>query len=162
MRETLAVWEFDKVVASGLAARVALDQLEPPDVEVVLLTSRGDGRRGAPRALRKPASVDPGLAERFHALLRVPGRHGLSLLVGISSQTRPSSSRPAAFFPSRYITASAVALSSSWPFHDVAVEQNAPSVATTPPRRAVDRWTLALRTPLSPLLEEEGTLAARH
>ncbi len=42
LRETLGVWEFDKELAPALAARVALDQLEPPDIEVLLLSSRGD------------------------------------------------------------------------------------------------------------------------
>ncbi len=42
MRETLSVWEFDRELAPGLAARVAPDQLEPPDLEVVLLARRGD------------------------------------------------------------------------------------------------------------------------
>ena len=42
MRETLAVWEFDREIGVDLATRTALDQLEPPDLEVVLLAVRGD------------------------------------------------------------------------------------------------------------------------
>ncbi len=42
LNETLHVWEFDREVAPRVAAKVALDQLEPPDLEVVLLASRGD------------------------------------------------------------------------------------------------------------------------
>jgi hypothetical protein len=42
MRETIAVWEFDREIGVELATRAALDQLEPPDLEVVLLATRGD------------------------------------------------------------------------------------------------------------------------
>src|SRR5512132_2525256 len=39
---TIAAWEFDREIGAGLATRTALDQLEPPDLEVVLLATRGD------------------------------------------------------------------------------------------------------------------------
>ncbi len=42
MRETIAVWEFDRELGAELATTTALDQLEPPDLEVVLLATRGD------------------------------------------------------------------------------------------------------------------------
>ncbi len=42
IHETLHVWEFDREVAPGVAGKVSLDQLEPPDLEVVLLAIRGD------------------------------------------------------------------------------------------------------------------------
>ena len=42
MHETLSVWEFEKEVAPDLAAQVALEKLEPADLEVVLLSTRGD------------------------------------------------------------------------------------------------------------------------
>jgi hypothetical protein len=42
MHETLSVWELEREVAPDIAARVALEKLEPPDIEVVLLSTRGD------------------------------------------------------------------------------------------------------------------------
>src|SRR5512141_2301378 len=42
MRATLAVWEFDREIGVELATQTALDQLEPPDLEVVLLAERRD------------------------------------------------------------------------------------------------------------------------
>jgi len=42
LNETLKVWKFDRDVAPDLAARVALDQLGVADLEVVLLSTRGD------------------------------------------------------------------------------------------------------------------------
>jgi hypothetical protein len=40
--EPLHAWEFDRDIGLEVAARVALDQLEPPDLELVLIATRGD------------------------------------------------------------------------------------------------------------------------
>ena len=40
--DVLAAWEFDRSVAPGLAARNALDRIEPPDMVVVVTASTGD------------------------------------------------------------------------------------------------------------------------
>ena len=42
MSETLGAWEFDKGIAVDVVAGVALDQLAVPDLEVVLIATRGD------------------------------------------------------------------------------------------------------------------------
>lgn len=42
LNETLKVWTFDRDVGPDVAARVALDQLEIPDLEVVLVSARRD------------------------------------------------------------------------------------------------------------------------
>jgi hypothetical protein len=42
LNETLKVWTFDRDVGPDVAARVALEQLEVPDLEVVLVSARGD------------------------------------------------------------------------------------------------------------------------
>jgi hypothetical protein len=42
LNETLKVWTFDRDVGPDVAARVALDQLEIPDLEVVLVSERRD------------------------------------------------------------------------------------------------------------------------
>jgi len=42
LNETLKVWIFDRDVSPDIAAQAALDQLEIPDLEVVLLSVRGD------------------------------------------------------------------------------------------------------------------------
>jgi hypothetical protein len=40
--DTVSVWEFDRDVDLRVAARVALEQLDAPDLEAVLLSTRGD------------------------------------------------------------------------------------------------------------------------
>ena len=42
LNETLKVWTFDRDVGPDVAARVALDQLEIPDLEVVIVSERRD------------------------------------------------------------------------------------------------------------------------
>ena len=38
----ISVWEFDRDVDLGLAARVAIEQLHAPDLEAVLVSTHGD------------------------------------------------------------------------------------------------------------------------
>ena len=40
--EPLHAWEFERDIGLEIVTRVALDQLEPPDLEVVLIATRGD------------------------------------------------------------------------------------------------------------------------
>jgi hypothetical protein len=40
--ETLKVWAFDRGIGPDVVARVSPDQLEVPDLEVVLVSTRGD------------------------------------------------------------------------------------------------------------------------
>ena len=40
--EPLHAWEFDRAIGADVAAHAALDQLEPPDLEVVIVAARGD------------------------------------------------------------------------------------------------------------------------
>ncbi len=42
LNDALKVWTFDRGVGPDIATRVALDQLEVPDLEVVLVSMRGD------------------------------------------------------------------------------------------------------------------------
>jgi hypothetical protein len=42
MTRPLPAWTFDRDVDAGIAARVVLDQLDDPDLEVVLVASRRD------------------------------------------------------------------------------------------------------------------------